>query len=202
MIQESRFKKVLMNGGSIIYLTFPRTLQALGISTVDFTQSDTPLFGIVLTKREYLLGHIFMPVTFGALENYRNKFQCFEVARFDCGYIAIIGRPGLAKFMAISHYPYMILMMPGPQGIIIVHTDFQGTTKCFRGTIQMALTDGPLMAPSTLNDNTPTGDDLTISTNEASTATTMRSTEETKRVNLDFLDEGKTAIVSSSVTTK
>jgi hypothetical protein len=31
------------------------------------------------------------------------------VANFDCGYNAIIGRPGLAKFMAIPHYTYMIL---------------------------------------------------------------------------------------------
>jgi hypothetical protein len=37
--------------------------------------------------------------------------------------------------MAIPHYPYMILKMSGPQGIIIVHTDFQGTAECFRGAI-------------------------------------------------------------------
>jgi hypothetical protein len=59
-----------------------------------------------------------MPVTFGTPENYRTKFQRFEVASFDCGYNAIIGRLGLAKFMAIPHYSYMILKMPGPQGII------------------------------------------------------------------------------------
>jgi hypothetical protein len=59
-----------------------------------------------------------MPVTFGGLDNYRTEFLCFEVARFDCGYNAIIGRPGLPKFMAIQHYTYMILKMPGPQGII------------------------------------------------------------------------------------
>jgi hypothetical protein len=54
-----------------------------------------------------------MPVTFGTLENYRTEFLRFEVASFDCGYNAIIGRPGLAKFMAIPHYTYMILKMPG-----------------------------------------------------------------------------------------
>jgi hypothetical protein len=36
------------------------------------------------------------------------------VANFDCGYNAIIGRPGLAKFMAIPHYTYMTLKLPGP----------------------------------------------------------------------------------------
>jgi hypothetical protein len=53
-----------------------------------------------------------MSVTFGTPENYRTEFLRFEVARFDCGYNAIIGSPGLAKFMAIPHYPYMILKMP------------------------------------------------------------------------------------------
>jgi hypothetical protein len=55
----------------------------------------------VPTEGEYPLGHIYMPVTFGTPENYTTEFLRFEVARFDCGYNAIIGRPGLATFMAI-----------------------------------------------------------------------------------------------------
>jgi hypothetical protein len=46
----------------------------------------------------------------------------------------------LAKFMAIPHYTYMILKMPGPQGIITVRADFQGAAECFRVAIQAALT--------------------------------------------------------------
>jgi hypothetical protein len=88
-----------------------------------------------------------MHVTFGTPENYRTEFLRFEVACFDCGYNAIIGRTGLAKFMAISHYSYMILKMSGPQGIITVRADFQGFAECFRGAIQAALTAGPPTAP-------------------------------------------------------
>jgi hypothetical protein len=76
-----------------------------------------------------------MSVTFRTPENYRTEFLRFEVANFDCGYNAIIGRPGLAKFMAILHYTYMILKMSGPQGIITVRADFQGAAKCFRVAI-------------------------------------------------------------------
>jgi hypothetical protein len=108
-------------------------LQALGVAIDDLTESHTPFFGIVLTKAEHPLGHIYMSITFGTSKNYQTEFLRFVVARFDCGYNAIIGRPGLTKFMAIPHYPYMILKMLGPQGIIIVHTDFQGATECFRG---------------------------------------------------------------------
>jgi hypothetical protein len=90
----------------------------LGVPHKELHESDTPFFGIMPTEGEYPLGHIYMPVTFGTPENYRTEFLRFEVANFDCGYNAIIGRPGLAKFMAIPHYTYMILKMPGPQGII------------------------------------------------------------------------------------
>jgi hypothetical protein len=115
----------------------------LGVALKDLTELDTPFFGIVPTEGEYPLGHIYMSVTFGTPKNYRTEFLRFEVACFNCGYNAIIGRPGLAKFKAIPHYPYMILKMSGPQGIITVRADFQGATECFRGAIQTALTAGP-----------------------------------------------------------
>jgi hypothetical protein len=121
----------------------------LGVALKDLTESDTPFFGIVPTEGEYPLGQIYMPVTFGTPENYRTEFLRIEVARFDCGYNSIIDRPGLAKFMVIPHYSYMILKMLGPQGIITVRADFQGTVECFRGAIQAALTAEPPMAPLT-----------------------------------------------------
>jgi hypothetical protein len=127
VIRESRVKKVLVDGGSSINVTFPRTLLGLGVALKELHESDTPFFGIVPTEGEYPLGHIYMPVTFGTPDNYRTEFLRFEVASFDCGYNAIIGRPGLAKFMAIPHYTYMILKMPGPQGIItFCHTRILG----------------------------------------------------------------------------
>jgi hypothetical protein len=143
VIRESRVKKVLVDGGSSINVTFPRTLLGLGIALKELHESDTPFFGIVPTEGEYPLGHIYMPVTIGTPENYRTEFLRFEAASFDCGYNAIIGRPGLVKFMAILHYLYMILKMSGPQGIITMHADFQGAAECFRVAIQAALTTKP-----------------------------------------------------------
>jgi hypothetical protein len=201
VIRES-WVKVLVVGGSSINVTFPRTLQAFGVSIADLTQSNTLFFGIVPTEGEYPLGHIYMSVTFGTPENYRNEFLWFEVARFDCGYNAIIRRPGLAKFMAIPHYPYMILKMLGPQGIITVRADFQGTAECFWGAIQMALTVEPSVAlPAQINDKSAK-EGLMILSNEAPVVTSIRPTEETKRINLGFSDERKTAVISSSLDDK
>jgi hypothetical protein len=158
---------------------------------------DTSFFGIVPTEGEYPLGHIYMSITFGTPENYRTEFLRFEVARFDCGYNAIIGRPGLAKFMAIPHYPYIILKMPCPQGIITMRANFQGAAECFRGAIQTALTVGPSVALPAQVDGKPVEEDFMIPSNEAPTTTSMRPTEETKRINLGFSNERKTTIFSS-----
>ena len=201
VIRESRVKKVLVDGGSSINVTFPRTLQGLGAHLKELHKSDTPFFGIVPTEGEYPLGHIYMLVTFGTPENYRTEFLRFEVANFDCGYNAIIGRPGLAKFMAIPHYTYMILKMPGPQGIITVRADFQGAAECFRVAIQAALTTKPSTISSTQANSKPE-EDLAVPANEAQAATSMWPTEDTKRINLGFADERKTAIISSSLDDK
>jgi hypothetical protein len=201
VIRENRVKKVLVDGGSSINVTFPRTLLTLGVALKDLIESDTPFFVIVPTEGDYPLGHIYMSVTFRTPENFRTEFLRFEVARFDCGYNAIIGRPGLAKFMAIPHYSYMILKMPRPQGIITVRADFQCATKCFRGAIQTALTAGPSTTSSTQADTKPE-EDLTIPANEAQAVTSIRPIEETKKINLGFSDERKTAIISSSLDDK
>jgi hypothetical protein len=67
--------------------------------------------------------------------------------------------------------------------------------------IQAALTTKP-SAISSVQANSKPEEDLTVPANEAQTATSMRPTEETKRINLGFADECKTAIISSSLDDK
>jgi hypothetical protein len=50
------------------------------------------------------LGSVVLQVTFGTKDNYRTKYIKFEVADFDSSFHAILGRPALAKFMAVPHY--------------------------------------------------------------------------------------------------
>jgi hypothetical protein len=77
VIRESRVKKVLVDGGSSINVTFPRTFLGLGVALKELHELDTPFFRIVPTKGEYPLGHIYMPVTFGTPENYKTEFLRF-----------------------------------------------------------------------------------------------------------------------------
>jgi hypothetical protein len=83
-----------------------------------------------------------------------------------------------------------------------VRADFQGAAECFRGAIQTALTIGPPVALRTQANNRLEEESLTIPLNEAQAATSMRPTEGTKRINLGFSDERKTAIISSSLDDK
>jgi hypothetical protein len=91
--------------------------------------------------------------------------------------------------------------MLGPQGIITVHANFQGAAECFWGAIQAAHTTRPLTTSLT-RANTKPEEDLVIPTNKAQAVTSMRPTEETKRINLGFADERKTTIISSSLDDK
>jgi hypothetical protein len=61
---------------------------------------------------------VVLPVTFGTKDNYRTKYIKFEVADFDLSYHAILGRPVLAKFMAVPHYIYLLLKMSGKTGVL------------------------------------------------------------------------------------
>jgi hypothetical protein len=67
--------------------------------------------------------------------------------------------------------------------------------------IQAALTTKP-STTSSAQANSKSEEDLTVPTNEAQVVTSMRTTEETKRINIGFADERKTAIISSSLDDK
>jgi hypothetical protein len=71
------------------------------------------------------LGLVVLLVTFGTWDNYRTEFIKFEVAYFETSYHTILGRPALAKFMAIPHYVYLVLKMPGPNGVLALQRDLK-----------------------------------------------------------------------------
>ena len=104
--------------------------------------TSTPFYGIVPGKAAMPLGQITLPVTFETPSNYRTEFIKFEVADFESSYHAILGRPALTKFMAIPHYPYLLLKMPGPNGVLSLRSDLKrafslrcsGKSNCSQST--------------------------------------------------------------------
>ena len=59
-------------------------------------------------------------------------------------YHALLGRPALAKFMAIPHYAYLKMKMPGPKGIITVVGDYKKSLECAQDSSR--LTDALVIA--------------------------------------------------------
>ena len=51
----------------------------------------------------------------------------YYVADFSNAYHAILGRPALAKFMAIPHYAYLVLKMPSPAGVLALRANLSIT---------------------------------------------------------------------------
>jgi hypothetical protein len=62
----------------------------------------------------------------------------FEVTNFETAYNAFLGRSTLSKFMAIPHYAYLVLKMPGPRGILSIRGDVKRAFDCDRETCETA----------------------------------------------------------------
>ena len=78
-------------------------------------------------------------MVFGTPENYRSKEITFQVAPFNSGYHALLGRDAFASFQAIPHYGYMKLKMPGPNGIITLASDPDIALRAKNKTAALAL---------------------------------------------------------------
>jgi hypothetical protein len=106
VVAGSRLNKVLIDGGSEINVLFTKTLKKMKLHiTHMLTKSTSPFYGIVPGNAAIPLGSVVLPVTFGETrENYRTEYIKFEVADFETSYHAFLGRPAIAKFMAVPHY--------------------------------------------------------------------------------------------------
>jgi hypothetical protein len=83
------------------------------------TKSVSPFYGIVPGNAAIPLSSVVLRGTFGEIrENYRTKYIKFEVADFETSYHAILDRLAVAKFMAVPHYTYLVLKMPGLVGVL------------------------------------------------------------------------------------
>jgi hypothetical protein len=141
VVAEVRLTKVLIDGGSGLNLILASTLRKMGLDFTDMlVPSKSSFYGIVLGNAAHPLGMVVLPVTFSMRENYRTEFIKFEVANFESSYHAIQGRPALAKFMAVPHYIYLLLKIPGLSGVLTLRGDLKKSYDCNQEAIQYALT--------------------------------------------------------------
>src|SRR5881394_750644 len=113
-------------------------------------QSHASFHGVIPETSATPLGTIKLPVTFGSRENFRTEDISFEVTDFEAAYHAILGRPALTKFMAVPHYTYMLMKLPGPNGIISLQGDVRRSFDCDQESCTLAenIQERPTGTPS------------------------------------------------------
>jgi hypothetical protein len=137
----SQLTRVLINAGSSLNLLFASKLKKMGLNISKMlTPSRAPFYGIVPGNAATPLGSVVLPVTFGMKDNYRTEYIKFEVVDFKSSYHAILGRPALAKFMAMLHNIYLLLKIPGKAGVLTFRGDLKKLYKCDQEAIKYATT--------------------------------------------------------------
>ena len=99
-----RLTKVLMDGGSGLNLIYEDTLPKMQKNKSRIEQSGTTFRGIIPSREARSSRKIKLDVIFGTPENYRSEELLFQVAPFNSGYHALLGRDAFTRFQAIPHY--------------------------------------------------------------------------------------------------
>jgi hypothetical protein len=133
-----RFSRVLIDSGSSINLLYRSSLEKLGILLAQLKLSQLTFHGIVPGPSCTPLGRLQLEVLFRKKGNSRREPIWFEVVDISNPYHALLGRPALAKFMAVPHYAYLKMKLPGPRGMITVSGSFKKSLACAKESSQLA----------------------------------------------------------------
>src|SRR4051812_43732417 len=124
--------RIFMDGGSSLNIIFPSTLHKMLIPRSVWKKSSTVIHGVVPGEAATSLGTIELEVVFGSRRNFARQTLEFEVLDWWSQYHTILGRPAFAQFMAVPHYAYLKLKMPGSTGVITVNGSFTKSDQCDR----------------------------------------------------------------------
>jgi hypothetical protein len=137
-----------------INLIYARTLKGMNISLNFLQPTDYSFHEIVPGSAYYPMGKIELDVCFGDQQNFRREKLEFEVMDWPSQYHAILGRPAFARFMAVPHYAYLVLKIPGPNRVITVEGNFKVSYTCDKEFHKMAQTFGMTAEYARLKGNT------------------------------------------------
>jgi hypothetical protein len=115
-------------------------------------------------------------------------------------YHALLGCPALAKFMAVPHYAYLKMKLPGPRGVITVLGSFKKSLACAKESSQ--LVEALVIAEEKrqlLHCVELTQQDVPV---HQSLVEQFKPANDTKKILLDESDPTKYVIISTGLSAK
>jgi hypothetical protein len=195
--------KTLIDGGSSLNMIFIETLRKMDFNFNKMTACNEPFYGVVHRKVAYPIGRVCLPVTFGTQENFRPEYLTFEVPDFRSSYHAILGRPMLAKFMAIPHHTYLIMKMLVPNGILSVLGDIMVSYNCESSTVELAKDSACKAATTVMVTQASKIDQTTLEVPEQKrTSTALDPSPAVKKVCLGLPDASKEVVIGADLDPK
>jgi hypothetical protein len=143
VVVGSRLNKVHIDSGSRLNVLFTKTLKKMKLDITNMlTKRTSPFYSIIPGNAAISLGSVVLPVTFWETrENYCSEYIKFKVADFETSYHAMLGRPAIAKFMAVPHYTYLVLKMPSRDVVLSLQGDLTISFDCDTKAIELAATN-------------------------------------------------------------
>jgi hypothetical protein len=190
--------KVFMDAGSGINLIFAKTLRAMNVSLTNLAPSDIYFHDIVPGKPNVPLGRVALDVVFGSRDNFRREKIDFEVIDWPSQYHAILGRPAYARFMEVPHYTYLMMKIPGPNGIITVRGSFSRSDPCDREFNKISESFG--MEAEFAQLKSSTDHDVLLEATRVMPDQAFASAKDTREVQVHPTDPKKMTFVAANLT--
>jgi hypothetical protein len=106
---------VLVDGGSSLNILNTHILDKMCIFPSDIEPVIHSIEGVVSGVSATSIGQIWLSVQLGTPENSRVEDVLFDVVdNLVIPFTVILGRPAIAKFMAVVHHAYQCVKIPGP----------------------------------------------------------------------------------------
>jgi hypothetical protein len=200
IVEGALLAQTLIGDGTGLNVIFVETLKKMDFDLKRLTECDESFFGIVPGKAAYPMGPVSLPFTFGMEENFRTEYLSFEVADFKSSYHAILGRPMLARFMAILHYTFLVLKMLAPKGILTIYSDLLNSFKCDNKALEIATMNTCFGASAVMVAEAKKVDPFDLAILEQKrTETALDAMPSTKKVCLGLADPAKMVVISDDL---
>ena len=180
-------------------------MEKLGIKQRQLQNSRTVFHGSVPGLSFSPIRKILIDVPSGDKDHFRQEPVWFEVVDLESPYQALLGRPALAKFMAVPHYAYLKMKMSSSKGVITIAGDYKKSVECAAASSRLA-ESLVIAGEKNLLDQVAAmarkQPDMSPDPKESETQGSFQPAKETKKIPLDPEHPERFAVIGSNLDSK